>query len=360
MPKIRVLVVDDAVVIRRLVSEAVTEDEELELAGWASNGKVALAKIPQVNPDCVTLDVEMPELDGIQTLIEIRKVYPRLPVIMFSTLTERGASKTLEALARGATDYVAKPANVGSVLECLERLRSDLIPKIKECARASYAGASPQVAPPALGRRVNSSSSNPVEPKIVCIASSTGGPNALSVVIPALPRDFPLPVVIAQHMPPMFTALFAKRLNEIAELAVYEAEQGAVLSAGCVYIAPGGKHLEVHKAGLQLSLRLTLDPPENSCRPAADVLFRSVVRQFNGAALGVVLSGMGQDGLRGCKALVEAGGQVIVQDQPTSVVWGMPGAVAQAGLAGQVLPLDQIAGAITSRVVKKAVLSDAR
>lgn len=360
MPKIRVLVVDDAVVIRRLVSEAVTEDEELELAGWASNGKVALAKIPQINPDCVTLDVEMPEMDGIQTLIEIRKVYPRLPVIMFSTLTERGASKTLEALARGATDYVAKPANVGSVLECLERLRTDLIPKIKECARASYAGAFPQPVPPAQARRTSSSSFSSVEPKVVCIASSTGGPNALSVVIPALPRDFPLPVVIAQHMPPMFTALFAKRLDEIAELSVYEAEQGAVLSAGCVYIAPGGKHLEIHKVGLQLSLRLTLDPPENSCRPAADVLFRSVVRQFSGAVLGVVLSGMGQDGLRGCKALVEAGGQVIVQDQATSVVWGMPGSVAQAGLAGQVLPLDQIAGAITSRVMKKAVLSDAR
>lgn len=355
MPKIRVLVVDDAVVMRRIISEAVSQDPELELAGWASNGKLALARIPQVNPDCITLDVEMPEMDGIATVAEIRKTYPRLPVIMFSTLTERGAAKTLEALARGATDYVTKPANVGSVVECIERLSSDLIPKIKAYANPQHPPAKATATSSAIVRK-------PVRrtfgsrPEIVCIASSTGGPNALTAVIPALPADFPVPIAIVQHMPPMFTDLFAKRLDEVSGLKVREAANGDELMSGKVYIAPGGKHLEILHEGGKRVCRLSDAPPENSCRPAADVLFRSAVRVFGGEILGVVLTGMGQDGLRGCEHIVEAGGTVIAQDQASSVVWGMPGAVAQAGIADQVLPLEQIAPAISARLTSPSTV----
>lgn len=356
MPKTRVLVVDDAVIIRRIVSEVVEADPDLELAGWASNGRIGLAKIPQINPDCIILDVEMPEMDGLETLAEIRKSYPLLPVIMFSTLTGRGATKTLEALARGATDYVTKPANVGSVSECLERLRTELLPKIKTYAASRHAvpraaGRTDKVLPLLRSRAAGHT------PEIVVIAASTGGPNALSAVVPALPGDFPLPVVIVQHMPPIFTELFAKRLDEISALTVREAAEATELMPGHVYIAPGGKHLELSKGLRTVTLKLTEDPPENSCRPAADVLFRSAVRIYGGAVLGVVLTGMGQDGLRGCQGIIEAGGRVLAQDQASSVVWGMPGAVTQAGLPEQVLALDQVAGGITARCVSKPVVT---
>ncbi len=352
--KTRVLVVDDAVVIRRIVSEVVTSDPELELAGWAANGKLALAKIPHVNPDCVTLDVEMPEMDGLETLTEIRKLYPQLPVIMFSTVTEKGAGKTLEALARGASDYVTKPANVGNVVACIERLRQELIPKIKTYARSKHAIA-PRTAVTAKARTqfgIGAAKSKRM-PEVLCIASSTGGPNALTELIPALPGDLPIPVLIVQHMPPVFTDLFAKRLNEVSKLRVEEGVDGRPVLPGHVYIAPGGKHMEVVGRGKAATLRLTEEPPENSCRPAADVLFRSVARVYE-EILAVVLTGMGQDGCRGCQSVVEVGGTVLVQDEQSSVVWGMPGSVVQAKLADEVLPLAQLARAIECRIDGKS------
>ncbi|MGC3961404.1 MAG: chemotaxis response regulator protein-glutamate methylesterase [Verrucomicrobiota bacterium] len=356
MAKIRILVVDDAVVIRRLITETLQLDQELEVVGVTANGKIALQKIPQVNPDLITLDVEMPEMDGLATLREIRKVYPKLPVIMFSTLTQKGGTATLEALSLGASDYVTKPANVGSVTEAIERLQQDLIPKIKlHCRRSSSALASrvntPLSVQPLPPVRSKPPHTGPIE--IVCLGTSTGGPNALAEVFAHLPPNLSVPIVIVQHMPPLFTALLAERISAHATIPCHEGAEGQLLECGHAYLAPGGKHMEVRRNGPRTTLHLHDGPPENSCRPAVDVLFRSVAAAYGGGVLGVVMTGMGQDGLRGCEHIHEQGGRVLAQDEKTSVVWGMPGFVARAGLAEAVLPIDQIAGEISRRVTGK-------
>lgn len=356
MPKIRVLVVDDAVVIRKILTDALSSDSEIEVVGTAANGKIALQKIPQVNPDIVTLDIEMPELNGLDTIPLIRKDYPMLPIIMFSTLTERGGQSTLEALSRGATDYVTKPANVGSVTNAKEVVKEELIRKIKAlaCQLSLSRSAEHPAFIPALPRQSaitvmpSKRSANPI--KIVVIGVSTGGPNALAEIIPALPVDLPVPVMIVQHMPPMFTRLLAERLDAQAPLHVVESSDGMIVERGNIYIAPGDYHLEAVRVGTEVRTRLNQDARENSCRPAVDVLFRSIVPIYGAGILAVVLTGMGQDGLHGCHQICEGGGLVIVQDQATSVVWGMPGYVAEAGLADAILPLDQIAHEITKRV----------
>ncbi len=350
MPPIRVMVVDDSTVIRRLVSDALASDPEIEVAGVAANGAIALAKIPQINPDVITLDMEMPEMDGLQTLVELRKLYPRLPVIMFSTLTARGAAETLEALAKGATDYVTKPANVGSVTVAMQSVREELIPRIKTFARpqlgrvAALSGTARPLM--SLSRATLRPSDGPID--VVAIGVSTGGPNALAAILPKLAVDFPVPIVIVQHMPPVFTQQLAERLNVACRLRVYEAKHGDVLTAGTIAIAPGGRHMIVSRRGNQIVLNLNDEPPENSCRPAVDVLFRSVAEVYGSRALGVVLTGMGQDGFRGAQLIREQGGRVFAQDEASSVVWGMPGMVAQAKLADKVLPLVDIAFDITA------------
>lgn len=354
MPKIRILVVDDSVVVRRMVSDALAADPQLEVAGTAANGKIALAKIPQVNPDIVILDVEMPELDGIGTLTGIRKSLPALPVIMYSTLTERGAEATLDALSRGATDYVTKPSNVGSAAQGLECIRAQLIPKIKGiCGRILGC---PQ--PSALAANDTSNVLTRRLPSlrgeeridIVAIGVSTGGPDALAKLIPTLPPDLPVPLVIVQHMPPVFTRLLAERLAAKSQINVEEGYPGAILKPGCAWIAPGDYHMILASEGNRVTLRTCQGPPENSCRPAADVLFRSVAGVYKPHTLAIVMTGMGQDGLRGCEYIKEFGGQVLAQDQATSVIWGMPGFVANAGLADKVLPLDQLSVEIIRRV----------
>jgi two-component system chemotaxis response regulator CheB len=353
MPKLRVLIVDDSVVIRRIVSDIVSGDPDLEVAGVAANGRIALDKIPQTNPDVITLDVEMPEMDGLQALKELRRSYPRLPVIMFSTQTERGATATIDALSLGASDYVTKPANVGKVGEGIARVRDDLIPKIKAlCGRAVTIAATPSVSP--VGRALTQTKlsirtrTRGVE--IVAIGASTGGPNALADLVPGLPPDFPVPVLVVQHMPPVFTKLLADRLASKSALPVVEGKAGDELRPGKIWIAPGNYHMGVEKIAGSARIRLNQDPPENSCRPAVDVLFRAVTEVYGAATLGVVLTGMGQDGLRGCEHIREAGGRVLVQDEASSVVWGMPGFVARAGLADKKLPLQQIAGEIVRLV----------
>lgn len=352
MPRIRVLVVDDAVVMRKLISETLGRDPDLEVVGTAANGKIALQKITQVNPDIITLDVEMPEMDGLETLREIRKIYPRLPVIMFSTVTQRGAAATLDALSFGTSDYVTKPANVGSVNEAIERLEQDLIAKIKVHCRRPPAGEA--VKPlPIFPTPPNSAPAKLMPIQIVCIGTSTGGPNALVEVFAHLPARLPVPLVIVQHMPPMFTALLAERLTAHSSVPCQEGAEGQLVECGRAYMAPGGRHMEVQRAGNNLKIRLQDEPPENSCRPAVDVLFRSVVAAHGSGVLGVVMTGMGQDGMRGCELIRAAHGHVLIQDEPTSVVWGMPGAVAQAGYANKVLALNQIAPAI-ARLVQES------
>ncbi len=349
MPKFRVLVVDDSVVFRRLVSEELARDPELEVAGTAPNGKIALAKLSQVNPDLVILDIAMPEMDGLQTLKELRKTYPRLPVIMFSALTERGASETLDALALGASDYFTKPTDVGGLDASLRVLREELIPEIKALCGASRPTPAPRVAPAAPiapGRP----SAGTGQIRVLAIGSSTGGPNALAEIFQNLPADFPVPIVVVQHMPPMFTRLLAERLSAQSPIQVHEATSGATLAPGHAWIAPGDYHMIVVRDGLYERLLIHQDPPENSCRPSVDVLLRSVAQCYGPDSLTAILTGMGSDGLRGCQAIHEAGGKILAQDEATSVVWGMPGYVAEAHLADRVLPISAIAGEIVNRV----------
>ncbi len=345
MTTARVLVVDDSTVIRKILSQALAADPQIEVCGIAAHGRIALQKIPQLNPDVVTLDMEMPEMDGLETLRAIRKTYPKLPVVMFSTLTQQGASSTLEALALGASDYVTKPANVGSVTEAIASIKRELVPKIKAlCSiveQESHSNASGKLSSTARQLPKSSLTSSP-RTCVVAVGSSTGGPNALQELLAQIPADFTVPILVVQHMPPVFTKHLANRLNQISTLSVKEAEHGDVIGPGGIWIAPGDSHMTVQRTGKSLTLRLDQGPPENSCRPAVDVLFRSCADVFGPNTLSVVLTGMGRDGLRGSEAIRLAGGKVLAQDQATSVVWGMPRAVAESGLANAVVPLNQM------------------
>ncbi|GAT71114.1 two-component system protein-glutamate methylesterase response regulator [Planomonospora sphaerica] len=351
---VSVLVVDDSVVVRRLIVDALSADPGIQVVGTAPNGKVALSKIDMLKPDIVTLDIEMPVMDGLTTIKEIRKVHPRLPVIMFSTLTSVGASATLEALASGASDYVTKPANVGSVSESIKSVREQIIPRIHALCRTGTPprGAvrpAPRLAPPPP-RAAAGAGAGAGTPDIVAVGCSTGGPDALAKVVNALPATFPVPVVVVQHMPQVFTKMFAERLDRSSPLKVVEAQGEMTLTPGTVYIAPGDYHLEVARRGTGVVTHLQQGPPENFCRPAVDVLFRSVAKAYGGSTLGLILTGMGQDGKRGSEALVSKGAEIVAQDEATSVVWGMPGAVAGAGLAHSILPLHEISQHLISRV----------
>jgi two-component system, chemotaxis family, protein-glutamate methylesterase/glutaminase len=352
MPKFRILVVDDSVVFRRLVSDELSRDSELEVVGTAANGRIALAKLGQLSPDLVILDITMPEMDGLQALKELRKSYPRLPVIMFSSLTERGAEATLDALALGATDYFTKPTDAGSLDGSLRVVREEMIPTIK----ALCAPLRQQTVPAGARSGARTAGTAPVVSgtvRVVAFGASTGGPNALTEIFSQLPAQFPVPILIVQHMPPMFTRLLAERLSAQSGIRVREAQSGCLLEPGDAWVAPGEHHMIVVRDRLQYRLLVHQDPPENSCRPAVDVLLRSIAQCFGADSLTVILTGMGQDGLRGCELLRDAGGQLLVQDQATSVVWGMPGYVAEAGLADRVLPLALIADEIVQRVKAK-------
>jgi two-component system, chemotaxis family, protein-glutamate methylesterase/glutaminase len=344
MQPFRVLIVDDSAVIRKVLSNLLASDPEIVVAGTAGNGIQAMARIPDVKPDLVTLDIEMPGMDGLETLVEIRKLYPKLPVIMFSTLTERGATATLDALARGASDYVTKPGHSGGSETSRERVRDELIRKIKSLCTVRV----PQRRPTAMLARVSDRARARID--VVAIGTSTGGPNALTALLPQLPADFPVPIVIVQHMPPLFTRLFAERLNALAQLTVQEGKAGQKLQRGQVWIAPGDNHMTVARQGIDFVLGINHDPQENSCRPAVDVLFRSVAQTYGANVLAVVLTGMGMDGTRGSAAIREAGGGVMAQDEASSVVWGMPGSVVAASLADGIYPLGGIVPELVRRV----------
>ena len=340
--RIRVLVVDDSVVIRRLVAHALEEDPLIEVVGAASNGSIALERIPQLNPDVLTVDIEMPEMDGLELLRHIRRQFPHLRAIMFSTLTERGAAITLEALTLGADDYVPKVSNEGSLDLSLVRLREQLLPKIRQFFLLPQENGRVKKPAEAERRSAFRDAALGLRPRAVVIGVSTGGPAALAAILPRLPSDFSLPVLIVQHMPPLFTRLLAERLGRICGLAVSEGTQAAPVTPGKIWIAPGDFHMKV--TGRSGAERLLLDqsPPQNSCRPAADALFTSAAEVYGGAVVAAVLTGMGQDGLSGARVLKARGARILAQDEASSVVWGMPGAVTAAGLADRVLPLDQI------------------
>ena len=350
MSPIRVLLVDDSVVIRKLLSGTLSADPALEVVGTASDGRIGLAKIANLHPDLVTLDIEMPVMDGLATLAELRKLYPKLPVIMFSTLTERGAAATLEALSLGASDYATKPSNTGSAEVALEAIRADLIPKIKALC-AGHSRKLQTLPPPRPPLRLFKA---PIDRRIelVAIGTSTGGPNALAEVLPRIPKDFPVPLVVVQHMPPIFTRLLADRLAGRSAIPVEEGSDGALLSPGHAWIAPGNFHMTVVHFHAGWRLQLDQNPPEHSCRPAVDPLFRSVAAAGRSGVLGVVMTGMGSDGVLGAQRIREAGGEVIIQDEASAVVWGMPGLVYAAGQADGVYSLDQLAPEITRRVLE--------
>jgi two-component system chemotaxis response regulator CheB len=348
MTPIRILLVDDSVVIRKLLSDTLSGDRGLEVVGAASDGRIALAKIPLLKPDLITLDVEMPVMNGLETLAAVRKLYPKLPVIMFSTLTEHGAAATLDALALGASDYATKPSNTGSSAVALERIRIELIPKIKALCGIGLL----KLLPLARSRPVVVPARSNPRIEIVAIGTSTGGPNALAEVLPRIPTGFPVPIVVVQHMPPIFTRLLAERLASRSSIPVEEGSAGVILKPGHTWIAPGNFHMKVVRGGLDWRLNLNQGPQENSCRPAVDVLFRSVAAAYGANVLGVVMTGMGSDGVLGAQDIRDAGGDVIIQDEASSVVWGMPGLVQASGLADAAYPLDHLATEINRRVLK--------
>jgi two-component system chemotaxis response regulator CheB len=355
---IRVMIVDDAVVVRGLVSRWIEEEPGLAVAASLRTGRDAVAQIERVNPDVVVLDVEMPELDGISALPLLLEKKRDLVVIMASTVTRRNAEISLRALALGAADYVPKPETNRGITTSLE-FRRELIEKIRHlggrrrgsaphpAARAPAVPVSPlrpvgeRAVPPGPAIRLRPFS--PVIPRVLVIGSSTGGPQALNAVISRIgPVVDRVPVLITQHMPPMFTTILAEHLARAAERPAREAADGEPVRAGTIYVAPGGRHMRVVPHNGAALLALDDGPMVNFCRPAVDPLFASAARAYGAAALAVILTGMGQDGTHGAGDIAAAGGSVIAQDEATSVVWGMPGAAAHAGVCSAVLPLDQI------------------
>ncbi|HXU19523.1 MAG TPA: chemotaxis-specific protein-glutamate methyltransferase CheB [Verrucomicrobiae bacterium] len=356
MPKMRVLVVDDSVVVRRVLANVLSSDPAIDVVGTAPNGRIALAKIAQATPDLVTLDVEMPEMGGLETLAALRKTNPLLPVIMFSAFIEQGSPNAANALAFGSVECVTKPVG-GAVDSASTAIRNYLIPKIKghlphevvPAAPVPHADSVRSVFP---GKSFPSQTDHPVpRVDVVVIGASTGGPSALEKLLAFLPDDFPVPILIVQHMPAGFTALLANRLAAKCRISVAELRADPLLCPGHAWLAAGGRHMVVKVMNGEVHARIFDGPPENSCRPSADVLFRSAAEVFKEHVLAVVMTGMGQDGLRGCEKIREAGGQVLAQDQASSVVWGMPGLVANAGLVNRVVGLDELGREILRRVM---------
>lgn len=353
--KFRVLLVDDSSVVRRVLTDLVSSDPGLEVIGTAPEGRTALKRIEQLKPDLMVLDVEMPEMDGLATLTELRKTNRILPVIMFSTLTHRGATATLDALTLGADDYVPKERNTLGLAASMEDLRHDLLPKIHALCQRNLARQGrmrPEVqAKPVAVRQQPRGAESTVE--IVVVGVSTGGPDALCKVLPGIPRDLPVPMVMVQHMPAVFTRLLAERLTLKSPMPVKEAAGGESLTPGTIWLAPGGKHLTLCGNRSGVRLELDMSPPRNFCRPSVDVLIESAAGIYGAGTLAAILTGMGSDGLHGCEMVRKRGGQVVAQDEETSVVWGMPGAVVRAGVADAVRPLTMIADEVVQRVMKR-------
>jgi two-component system chemotaxis response regulator CheB len=337
---IRVLVVDDSLVMRSLLRMVLASEPSIELAGMASDGVFALDAVDRLKPDLILLDIEMPRMNGLEVLAELRSRHAKARIIMCSTLTRRGARITLEALAQGATDYVTKPTAQNGAADAVATFTRDLLPRIK----ALFLAPQPRHFPGGTSSARDTLHQKP--PEVVVIGVSTGGPAALQTLLPMLPENFSVPIVIVQHMPQLFTTLLAERLNRECVLTVREAASGELPERGTISIARGDWHLEFakHPFGSGRIFHLSQVAPEHYCRPSVDMLFRSAAENYGEAVIGVVLTGMGSDGLEGCKSIRTAGGRILVQDRATSAVWGMPGVVAEAGLAHHILPLPAIAG----------------
>ena len=340
---IRVVLIDDSAVVRGALRQIIDAAPDMRVVATAGNGRLGLEELGRIEADVVLLDVEMPELDGLSTLPLILARHPKVRVIMASSLTQQGATVTVDALARGAVDYITKPSS-RSGPTALASLADEIVGKVRAIGQAGSARRTRSSAAPDV-RRAPRTTPHPVAavtPRIVAIASSTGGPNALVTVLKSLPRSLSLPIVITQHMPPVFTKLLAQRLGRESDRACAEAIDGEQILPHRIYVAPGDFHLIIEGRQGSACARLTQTPPENHCRPSADPMIRSLAALYGPAVLAVVLTGMGEDGRRGCEDLRHIGGRIIAQDETTSVVWGMPGAVVHAGIVEKVLPLEEI------------------
>lgn len=331
---------EDSILIRKMLSDVIDSDSELVTCATAPNGRIALGKIRYDNPDVLTLDLEMPEMNGFDTLKEMRKLYPNLPVIILSSVDRNGASGTLECLQIGANDFVAKPEGLSERKDIDQYLRENLLPKLKHFGRLKEQNSSVKKKS-SLSIPTNRS----IEYKnfdIVCIGVSTGGTTVLNTIIPAIPKAFPLPIVIVLHIPPIFSRIIAEQLCEKSRIRVSEIAEGDVLRKGNAYLAPGDFHTFIQQKNDDFIFVLGSGEKVNFCRPSVDVFFKSAASIFGKRTLGIILTGMGHDGMKGAKEIKEKGGTVIVQDEESSVVWGMPGSVFKAGLADFVMSDEEI------------------
>ncbi|MBO8126809.1 MAG: chemotaxis response regulator protein-glutamate methylesterase [Firmicutes bacterium] len=332
---VRVLIVDDSVFFRRLISESISSDPRFEVAGTARNGREAVEKVLELEPDVVTMDINMPVMDGLESLHAIMAQHP-VPVVMLSSMAVEGAYVTVRALEEGAVDFLLKPQSWQNVSQVW---KSELIQKLLVAYRAKLLVTGRTPSSPPVRRPVRDRGST-LRRKIVAIGSSTGGPGALREVLTRLPADFPCAILVVQHMPPLFTRTLAERLNAVSALTVKEAAAGDLLKPGTAYIAPGDYHMVVNHSG---TIILNQDPPIGSLRPAVDVLFDSVAKHYGAGVVAAVLTGMGSDGKRGAQRIKEEGGVVLAQSEKTCVVYGMPRAVVEAGLADEIVPLPKMA-----------------
>ncbi len=350
--KIRVLIVDDSALVRQILMEIMKRTSDIEVVGTASDPFLARERIKELNPDVLTLDVEMPRMDGLTFLSNLMRLRP-MPVVMVSSLTERGAETTFKALELGAVDFVSKPKV--DVAGTLEDFGQEILSKIRMAAGARVVARSGGVSPVppkhsadailpasvgAAGKKMLRTTD-----RIIAVGSSTGGTEAIREFLMGMPADSPA-IVIAQHIPAAFSAPFTRRMDSLCAMSVCEPHDGQYIMPGHVYIAPGGKHLLVERDGARYLCRLNDGPPVNRHCPSVDVLFRSVAQKVGPNAVGVILTGMGDDGARGLKEMRDAGAPTIAQDEATSVVWGMPGAAVKLGAVGEILPLNKVADAV--------------
>lgn len=364
-----VLVVDDSVLFRRVMTQALSALPDINVVGQAANGRLALKKVEELKPDLITLDMEMPEMDGLGVLNALRESDAPPAVIVVSALTRQGGHLTMQALQKGAFDFITKP-DAGGAEESLAALQAELTPRIKALSlrlgvrgilRGSQrTGASPKMVAAAPLAKPAAAPADDVaarmarlagtkRPEMVLIGVSTGGPNALGVLLPSLPGNLGVPIFIVQHMPPLFTQSLAENLARKCALKVREAVHGELAEPDTVYIAPGGKHMRIAPApGNRLEVQITDDPPENNCRPAVDYLFRSVANHFPGQAMAAILTGMGSDGTLGLRLLKRHHCFALAQDEASCVVYGMPKAAFEAGVVDEVLPLESMAARIVA------------
>ncbi|MGO9016497.1 MAG: protein-glutamate methylesterase/protein-glutamine glutaminase [Dissulfurispiraceae bacterium] len=352
---VKLLIVDDSAFMRNALSAMLSSDPEIKIVGTARDGLEAIEKIGSLKPDIVTMDVEMPRMDGISALRHIMVTNP-LPVIMVSSITTEGAKVTLDALDLGAVDFI--PKNLSELSINIVKIKEILIDKIKQIARKGLvkrqvrpAGRAAAPKPIEVPTHMPLRTTGERRIGILAIGTSTGGPKALQEIIPRLPKEFPSPIVIAQHMPPNFTGPFAERLNQLSQIEVREAKEGETLKPGVALIAPGWGHMRVKRVrGIETAVSISDNKEDFIYRPSVDALMGSVAECFPGRALGVILTGMGNDGLKGLISLKKTGGRIFAQDEETCVVYGMPKAVVDAGIADKVLSLEDMAGEIINSV----------